>query len=473
MIADILRWGGIAPLDKPFVLRCSDWAAYVIRHRGGALAVGAAALGFAYLGIGYARYSGLATSEQAAAIRAENANAALQEELGHMRDRLGAIEEQVAALTSAAQAGQPQRPGTEAAAVPKPEQRAQLSRVLDQAQRELHLTAAQRTALLARLDKAESDLAQQQSQQLQAERDQAVAARDALKGQLDQLRQQQAPQPKSSMLAVPPPPASAAAPATPPPPAVATIATPPAAPAVTALAAPPPASAAAAVAAPQAAAAAAAVPRRASEVAVPRGLRNEFGEVERVLASAGMNVAHLFGQIGVSRGEGGPFVPARPGQTLPATLPPEKLAALRALMRTLPISAPLKSFKVGSPFGEREDPINGREAFHSGLDLDAPYMSPVYATAPGTVTYAGYRGEYGKMVEIDHGHGISTRYAHLHRYTVSVGQHVAAHAEIGLLGTTGRSTGPHVHYEVLVNGEPQNPVKFLQLGHVVPVAQQR
>jgi murein DD-endopeptidase MepM/ murein hydrolase activator NlpD len=139
----------------------------------------------------------------------------------------------------------------------------------------------------------------------------------------------------------------------------------------------------------------------------------------------------------------------------------------------LPISAPLKSFKIGSPFGEREDPINGREAFHSGLDLDAPYMSPVYATAPGIVTYAGYRGEYGKMVEIDHGHGISTRYAHLHRYTVSVGQHVAAHAEIGLLGTTGRSTGPHVHYEVLVNGEPQNPAKFLQLGHVMPVAQQR
>jgi murein DD-endopeptidase MepM/ murein hydrolase activator NlpD len=463
MIADILRWGGVAPLDKPLVLRLSNWAAYVVRHRRGALAVGAAALVFAYLGIGYARYSGLAASEQAAAIRAENANAALQEELGHMHDRLGAIEEQVAALTSAAQAGQPQRPGAEPAAVPKPEQRAQLSRVLDQAQRELHLTPPQRTALMARLDKAEADLAQQQSQQLQAERDQAIAARDALKGQLDQLRQQQAPQPRSSMLAVPPPAA----------PVAIALAAPPPASAAAAVPVPPAAPAAAAVAAPSAAPAAAAVPKRAVEVAVPRGLRSEFGEVERVLASAGMNVAHLFGQIGVRSGEGGPFVPARPGQALPATLPPQQLAALRALMRTLPISAPLKSFKIGSPFGEREDPINGREAFHSGLDLDAPYMSPVYATAPGTVTYAGYRGEYGKMVEIDHGHGISTRYAHLHRYTVSVGQRVAAHAEIGLLGTTGRSTGPHVHYEVLVNGEPQNPAKFLQLGHVMPVAQQR
>jgi murein DD-endopeptidase MepM/ murein hydrolase activator NlpD len=98
-------------------------------------------------------------------------------------------------------------------------------------------------------------------------------------------------------------------------------------------------------------------------------------------------------------------------------------------------------------------------------------MSPVYATAAGVVTYSGYRGDYGKIVEIDHGNGIATRYAHLHRQTVSVGQRVAAHSQIGFLGSTGRATGPHVHYEVLVNGEPQDPEKFLGLARLVSAVQ--
>jgi murein DD-endopeptidase MepM/ murein hydrolase activator NlpD len=101
--------------------------------------------------------------------------------------------------------------------------------------------------------------------------------------------------------------------------------------------------------------------------------------------------------------------------------------------------------------------------------LIAPYDSPVYATAPGVVTYAGYRDDYGKIVEIDHGNGIATRYAHLHRFTVSVGQRVAAHSQVGYLGSTGRATGPHVHYEVVVNGEPQDPEKFIGLGRYVPM----
>jgi murein DD-endopeptidase MepM/ murein hydrolase activator NlpD len=98
-------------------------------------------------------------------------------------------------------------------------------------------------------------------------------------------------------------------------------------------------------------------------------------------------------------------------------------------------------------------------------------MTPVYATAAGTVTYSGYRDDYGKVVEIDHGNGISTRYAHLHRQTVSVGQRVVARTQIGFLGSTGRATGPHVHYEVLVNGEPQDPEKFFGLARLVSAAQ--
>jgi murein DD-endopeptidase MepM/ murein hydrolase activator NlpD len=192
--------------------------------------------------------------------------------------------------------------------------------------------------------------------------------------------------------------------------------------------------------------------------------------VEHVLASAGVDVSRLFARLDANRDQGGPFIPApRAGHV--DTLTPEKLAALRVLLKMLPISAPLESYEISSPFGVRGDPENGHRGFHTGVDLRAPYMSPVYATAPGVVTYAGYRDDYGKIVEIDHGNGLSTRYAHLSRYIVSVGQQVSGHAQIGFLGSTGRATGPHVHYEVLVNGEPQDPEKFLNLARVVSVVQ--
>jgi murein DD-endopeptidase MepM/ murein hydrolase activator NlpD len=202
----------------------------------------------------------------------------------------------------------------------------------------------------------------------------------------------------------------------------------------------------------------------APTVAVARGGLAQF---ERVLASAGVDVGHLFAQYGMRTGEGGPFIPAPRGVHPDTTLSPEKLAALSLLVKVLPVSAPLASYEVGSPFGVRGDPINGHSSFHTGIDLLAAYMTPVYATAPGVVTYSGYRDDYGKVVEIDHGNGISTRYAHLHRQTVSVGQRVAAQTQIGFLGSTGRATGPHVHYEVLVNGEPQDPEKFLGLARLV------
>jgi murein DD-endopeptidase MepM/ murein hydrolase activator NlpD len=214
---------------------------------------------------------------------------------------------------------------------------------------------------------------------------------------------------------------------------------------------------------------AAEAPRAAAPaVAVDRGA---FSQIERVLASAGVDVKHMFAQLGVNRGEGGPFIPSSAGQAAAASISPERLAALRTLVKTLPVTAPLESYELGSPFGVRGDPINGHAAYHTGIDLRAPYMTPVYATAGGVVTYSGYRDDYGKVVEIDHGNGISTRYGHLHRQTVSVGQRIAGHSQIGFLGSTGRATGPHVHYEVLVNGEPQDPEKFLGLARVVAAVQ--
>jgi len=199
--------------------------------------------------------------------------------------------------------------------------------------------------------------------------------------------------------------------------------------------------------------------------------RRGIGEFERVLASAGVNVARLFSQFGVSRAEGGPFIPPTKADHPDSGVLADGTAGIRGLAKTLPLSTPLERYQVGSRFGPRRDPFNGRSAVHTGLDFDAAYMTPVYATAPGTVTYAGYRGAYGKVVEIDHGNGIATLYGHMHRYTVSVGQRVEAHTQIGLLGSTGRASGPHVHYEVIVNGQPQDPEKFIELARFVPLTE--
>jgi murein DD-endopeptidase MepM/ murein hydrolase activator NlpD len=144
---------------------------------------------------------------------------------------------------------------------------------------------------------------------------------------------------------------------------------------------------------------------------------------------------------------------------------------LPGLAKSLPLAIPMGNYRETSPFGQRTDPFNGRPAFHPGVDMAAPYGTPVYATAPGVVTYAGYRSDYGKIVEIDHGHGIVTRYSHLARYVVLVGQRVAAAAHIGYEGSTGRSTGPHLLYEVDVNGEPQDPQKFMNLGRLMRLAE--
>ncbi|HEU5479507.1 MAG TPA: M23 family metallopeptidase, partial [Candidatus Tumulicola sp.] len=130
----------------------------------------------------------------------------------------------------------------------------------------------------------------------------------------------------------------------------------------------------------------------------------------------------------------------------------------------LPLRSPLDQYQLRSDFGPRIDPINHRASFHPGLDLAAPYKSAVYSTGPGTVVFTGTREGYGRMVEIDHGHGIVTRYAHLHRILVARGQKVAAHTKVGELGSTGRSTGPHVHYEVDVDGTPLDPAKFMEAG---------
>ncbi|MBV9693685.1 MAG: M23 family metallopeptidase, partial [Alphaproteobacteria bacterium] len=143
----------------------------------------------------------------------------------------------------------------------------------------------------------------------------------------------------------------------------------------------------------------------------------------------------------------------------------EFLGALRHVPLTVPVSGP--EFERTSGFGARVDPFTGRYAFHPGLDFAGPWGATVHSTAPGVVVWAGPHGAYGNLVEIDHGLGIHTRYGHLSAVLVHVGARVAKGAPVGKLGSTGRSTGPHVHYEIWYDDVVRNPSKFIEAGHHV------
>jgi murein DD-endopeptidase MepM/ murein hydrolase activator NlpD len=117
---------------------------------------------------------------------------------------------------------------------------------------------------------------------------------------------------------------------------------------------------------------------------------------------------------------------------------------------------------ITGAFGERIDPFNGEGAFHSGVDISCHYGQPVLAPADGRVTYADFYNGYGRMLQIDHGNGISTRYGHLSGFTVADGQSVRRGEVIAYVGLSGRSTGPHLHYEVRIHDTPVNPHKFLR-----------
>jgi len=119
--------------------------------------------------------------------------------------------------------------------------------------------------------------------------------------------------------------------------------------------------------------------------------------------------------------------------------------------------------RITGSFGERLDPFNGEGAFHSGVDISTGYGHAVVAPADGVVTFADFMGGYGKAIMIDHGHGISTRYGHLSGFAVTPGQQVHRGDTIGYVGMSGRSTGPHLHYEVRINDTPVNPYKYLRM----------
>lgn len=197
---------------------------------------------------------------------------------------------------------------------------------------------------------------------------------------------------------------------------------------------------------------------------VAKAARMAAQKMETVVARTGLSAAALTAPAGV----GGPFIPMPPGGDAfdsAARDAAREIAAgrrLRELMPHIPLRYPLiGEASISSPFGYRSDPFLGRPALHPGLDMIQPPGSDIKATAIGRVVHAGPMGGYGNCVEIDHGNGVTTRYGHMMEVLVAEGQSVKAGDTLGRLGSTGRSTGPHLHYEVRVDGEPVDPERFL------------
>ena len=208
---------------------------------------------------------------------------------------------------------------------------------------------------------------------------------------------------------------------------------------------------------------------------------------ERVSGLAGINAASLKLQAG----EGGALVSGRSlsMEELQATLADlERLTGQNTDLMTVvesrlfdqkikkmmvPTQQPLQSGHVGSAFGWRLDPFTGRTALHTGLDFQAGPGTPILAAAGGVVVAQENHPAYGNMVEIDHGNHLLTRYAHASKVWVRKGDLVKRGQKIAEVGTTGRSTGPHLHFEVMVQGVPQDPQKFLAAGRELALARAR
>ena len=202
-----------------------------------------------------------------------------------------------------------------------------------------------------------------------------------------------------------------------------------------------------------------------------------IGTMEKVIKLTGLKMKRLLSaDNGLPRGQGGPCIEVKPDDlpahrlkanlsNLDSHLPPS--AGLQEIMAKRPLTVPLNSFYITSGFGKRRDPINKRWAAHYGVDLGNVFKSSVYATAPGVVTYSGWKGKYGKLVEVSHGAGLKTRYGHLNKILVRKGEKISFRQKIGLLGSTGRSTGAHLHYEVLFKNRYKNPMKFIKAGRYV------
>lgn len=205
-----------------------------------------------------------------------------------------------------------------------------------------------------------------------------------------------------------------------------------------------------------------------------------IGRAERAIRVSGIDLDKLLGDMTSRKtARGGPFVPLAP-EAYTAAGPSgdapdggdagkiDRLETLQQILKVMPLATPIKKYEVVSGFGPRTDPFTGRPAMHYGLDFIGSSGSAIRATAAGQVSYTGWKAAYGKTVEIDHGMGFRTRYAHLSKIAVRRGQEIKTGDIVGEMGSTGRSTGAHLHYEVLFNDEPRDPMRFIRAGsHVL------
>jgi len=204
--------------------------------------------------------------------------------------------------------------------------------------------------------------------------------------------------------------------------------------------------------------------------------------VEHVMRLAGVNPQTMEKRVARAGGDvGGPLLPlsempmdgirdaAFKHDFFDASAALLQLKGLLLAMVHIPLAGPITGagVELTSDFGPRVDPFTGRAAFHAGLDFGGPWGAKVHATAAGVVVHAGPDGAYGNMVEIDHGMGLRTRYGHLSAVLVRNGAHIGKGDAVGRLGSTGRSTGPHVHYEVWLDNRVRDPAKFLEAGRHV------
>lgn len=218
------------------------------------------------------------------------------------------------------------------------------------------------------------------------------------------------------------------------------------------------------------------------------GLRTRYQQLERTLGLHNQQIASLedlASQVSVSYGISGPPAPPSSRILQPAAAPSVKeslaeynflkAASYTGIFRrythglaySIPSLWPVNGV-LRSSFGGRSDPFSGEGSFHTGVDLEAARGTPVHVTADGVITNAGWNSGYGKLVIVDHGNGIETYYAHLSQFLVVPGEEVERGQVIGLSGSTGHSTGPHIHYEVRLHGTPVNPYKYLAKSQPAP-----
>ncbi len=210
----------------------------------------------------------------------------------------------------------------------------------------------------------------------------------------------------------------------------------------------------------------------AALTSVEDSMESRMRRMRGVVTDLGLDMAQL--EAATPRaGMGGPFVPVKLAanagpferQLYQINITRAQVDRLNRTLALVPYRKPvIGEVEFTSGFGVRSDPFLGRPAMHTGLDFRAAMGDPVRATANGKVSSAGWAGGYGRMVEIDHGNGLATRYGHLSEIGVKVGEPIKIGQVIGAVGSTGRSTGPHLHYETRIDGEAVDPQKFLRAG---------